>query len=134
MTSNNLQFNLTNLVELDNGKATAAINHALRQIVDDIQERPGDKAKRKVILNIEMVPILDKTTAVLDTVGVQIRIDTKVPIRQTMTYPMLATADNTLRFVPQSPLDPRQTAFDFSEDEAPVTEEDAEPGDEVTEI
>lgn len=123
MSSQNLQFNLTNLAELDNGKGNLAINHALKQIVNDIRERPADKAKRKVILNIEMVPVLDPNTAVLDTVGVQIKIKTSVPVRQTMMYPMLATGDDTLRFVPGSPLDPRQQAFEFQPEET-VAEED----------
>ncbi len=131
--SQDLQFNLTNLAELDNGKANLAINHALKQIVNDVRERPADKAKRKVILNIEMVPVLDPQTAVLDMVGVQIKIKTSVPVRQTMTYPMLATGDDTLRFMPGSPLDPRQQVLEFPGSQEVSTADD-EDEDEVQEI
>ena len=131
--SHNLQFNLTNLADLDNGKANLAINHALKQIVNDIRERPADKAKRKVVLTVEMAPTLDPHTAVLDTIGVQLKIKTSVPVRQTISYPMLATQDDTLRFVPGSPLDPRQQVLNFPESqEAPTAEEDDE--DDVQEI
>jgi hypothetical protein len=102
--------NLTvdNLPYLDNGKAHAAINHALRQAVADIQDRPGDKSRRNVVITIEMTPKLDGNLATLDTVQTRILIDLKIPRRQTVDYPMLPTPDNRLIFQELSPMDPRQ--------------------------
>lgn len=102
------QFNLTNLCELDSGKANLAINHHIRQCVRDVQDRPGDKAKRKVFVEIEFTPALDEATATLDTVNVRIKTKVSVPVRQTKGYPMLPTGDGTLMFQPHSPENPRQ--------------------------
>lgn len=103
-----LQFNIKNLAELDNGKPNGAINHAITQIVHDVKQRANDKAKRKVNIQIEARPILDPDSGVLDSVGIVIQVKTTVPVRKTTEYPMLAQRDDTLLFSPNSPLDPRQ--------------------------
>ncbi len=122
------QFTLTNLAELDGGKANIAINHALRTVVHDINERPGDKANRKVTIEIFARPVLDKDSATLDTANVQIKVKTSVPVRQTTEYPMLVTKDNTLLFSPESPQNPRQRSM-FREGVDPETGEVTTPDD-----
>lgn len=121
------QFNLSNLSELDGGKANVAITHAIRQIVADINDRPGDKANRKVTIEIIGRPVLADDTAVLDTVNIQIKVKTSVPIRQTREYPMLASKENFLMFSPESPNDPRQQSmFRQNEDGETVNTETGE--------
>ncbi len=104
----NKQLTMSNLHLLDNGKAVAAINHALRQCSLDVLDRPGEKAVRKVVIEIEQTPKLDTVTAALDTVQTRFRIKTTLPIRQTVHYPMLVNEDGVLGFSPNSPQDPRQ--------------------------
>lgn len=131
--ADSLQFNVRNLAELDGGKADLAINHAIRQIVNDVKDRPGDKAKRKVTIVIEAVPHLDKDTAALDTVDVQIKVKTSVPVRQTHSYPMLPTEDGTLLFSPSSPYNPRQGSLEFDPDNRVDGQPAAEPASEEPE-
>lgn len=130
-----LQFNVRNLTELDGGKADLAINHAIRQIVNDVKDRPGDKAKRKVTIVIEAVPHLDDDSAALDTIDITIKVKTSVPLRQTHSYPMLPTEDGTLLFSPASPYNPRQGSLPFDPDNRvdgepiPAEAEESEPDD-----
>lgn len=118
------QFNLNSLIDLDGGKAHIAANHAINQVVKDIIDRYGDKAKRKVLVEMTFVPVLDRNLAVLDTIDVDIKIKTSVPVRQTTAYPMLPTKDGALMFSPESPHDPRQSSL-FRKGETPegVTED-----------
>lgn len=106
-------LDLANLHHLDNGKGALAFSHAMRQIVKDIQDRPGDKAKRKVVLTVEGTPSLDNDSAVLDTIGIRINVKTSIPNRQTVEYPMLPQADGRLVFQEHSPGDPRQSSLAF---------------------
>lgn len=106
-------LSLANLHELDNGKPVAAVNHALRQAVMDVIDRPGDKALRKVTIQFLMRPTLERETAALDTVSTQIRVRTSIPDRLTIPYEMLPEKDGRLQFSEFSPQDPRQTGFQF---------------------
>lgn len=109
------QLNIANLQELDRGKVAVALNHAMRTCVMDIEDRPADKTARIVELKIKLSPKLDKDTGALDLVGAQFQISTKLPVRQSIVYPMLAAKEGTLAFQPECPLDPRQAAFEFPE-------------------
>lgn len=106
-------LSLTSLQEMDNGKVVAAVDHAIRQVVNDCIDRPGDKSKRKVLLQIEMKPVLDKDLGVLDTVNSKFRVKTNLPDRETVEYPMLPTQDGRLAFSPHSPGDPRQADLPY---------------------
>jgi hypothetical protein len=108
-----MQMTLDNLRELHGGRAALAFDHALKQIVSDIIDRPGEKSKRKVVFTVEGTPILDKTTAVLDNVGIQIKVVTGIPTRQTQVYPMKVTGDGVLLFQSNSPNDPDQHDLPF---------------------
>ena len=125
------QFNMGNLVELDNGKGNAAILFAIGQAVRDVNDRPGEKAKRKVTVTYEFTPGLDPDTLVLDVVNMQIKIKTGIPDRHTTIYPMLPGKDGTLLFEPASPFNPRQQTLDFPRTKPPETA-DAETVDEET--
>lgn len=115
-----LVLTLKDLHHLDNGKANAAVNHALRQCVQDIIDRPGDKAKRKVMLTVEMTPKLDEDLGALDTVHTQFIIKSSIPVRRTVEYPMLASRDGRLLFSRNSPMDPRQNDLPYAGDESAV--------------
>lgn len=112
--STNKQLNLTNLVDLDNGKVVAAFNHALRQILADISDRPGDRTKRKAVLTVIATPRIDKDLSVLDGSDIQFQVKAQIPVRQSKPYPMLLTADNTAMFQPESPDNPRQAALPYT--------------------
>jgi hypothetical protein len=109
------QLTLITIGSLDNGKIVAAVDHELRQIVRDIVDRPGDRAKRKVQLVIEAVPILDRESGALDTIGLRFRISSATPVRQSVEYPMLPTNSGRLLFQEHSPTNPRQTELPYEQ-------------------
>jgi hypothetical protein len=115
-------FDATTMHKLDNGLLGAMMQHAMKQCVEDIGERPADKSPRKVIITLEMKPVLDKSSGVLDHIGLEYVVDTRVPKQRTNQYPMLLGDGNRLLFNPHSPSDPRQRGlFEGSgEDDEPV--------------
>lgn len=120
MSGSSKLLSISTLQDIDGGKPATAINHALRQIANDVIDRPNDKAKRKVLVQIEMSPMLDSDLGTLDTIAVGVKVKTTVPVRQSLMYPMLPLKDGRLSFEPRSPFDPRQGAL-FSEDPANET-------------
>ncbi len=117
MSTSTKTMTLANIQHIDGGRPMLAVNHALRQCTADIVDRPADKSKRKVVLVITQEPQLDKSTGALDTIGVQFKVKTSIPDRQSKLYPMLPTGENTVTFEPHAPNDPRQAAL-FGEAEA----------------
>lgn len=81
--------------------------------MQDCSDRPGDKAKRKVLLVVECEPALDKETGALDTVHTRFKVRASIPDRQSKPYPMTVTNDGLLHFQSNSPMDPRQDDLPF---------------------
>lgn len=108
---------LQNIGDLDQGRVAQAFNQALRLAAIDVLDRPADKSKRKIQLQIELRPKLTDDTAVLDMTNVDWLIKTAMPHRRSATYPMLPTKDGQLIFQVGSPFDPRQQSFGFERPE-----------------
>lgn len=108
---------LSTIQDLDGGKAALAVNHAIRQAVLDVEDRPGDAAARKVVLELSFKPELTNDTAALDVVTMAAKIKTSIPHRQTVAYPMLPTGEGLLTFEEHSPHDPRQATMGFVDKE-----------------
>lgn len=106
---------LQNIGDLDQGRVAAAFNQALRLATLDVLDRPADKSKRKIQLQVELVPALDKDSAVLDTINTDFLIKSALPQRRSSTYPMLPTPDGKQLFQTGSPFDPRQQSFGFED-------------------
>ena len=121
-----VQLTLRNLHELDNGKCSTAVNHAIRQIMADIADRPADKAKRKVHFSIVATPRLSKDTGVLDGVDTQFIIKTSIPVRQTSVYPMNLDRDHIPNFQRHSPHDPNQNDLPWKEPQGEINKETGE--------
>ncbi|MFW6033448.1 MAG: hypothetical protein ACOCTI_08765 [Phycisphaeraceae bacterium] len=108
-----VNLTLRNLHDLDGGKLDLTASHAIRQAVEDVQDRPNDSTARKVHVVFELKPQLDAESGALDTIGVRGVVKTDIPKRQSKVYPMLPTRDHRVVFRPDSPNDPRQmTIFD----------------------
>jgi len=80
-----------------------------------------------------MRPVLDKTTAVLDTAEVQFRVRVKIPDRVSEAYPMLPQSDGTLTFQPDCPENPRQMSLLPDDDDAPEAPEASQAPDDTDE-
>ena len=134
-------FKFEDLGKVDSGKVVVALNHALLQCIRDVQDRPFEEAARTVSLKIDLTPILDAAEAkegrcVLDTIGMQFKLNPSMPKQQTMVYPMIPTSSGALLFNPDSPRNPRQHTLDFDGGQAdpetgevPLEEEDVKPFD-----
>lgn len=135
------QMNFSNIADIDKGKVALVLNHALRQIFRDCQDRPGDKGKRKVVFTITATPVVDKDTNAHESTDLKFSVDARLPIRVSSDYPMVPAQDGTLLFQPHSPKDPRQMPLPMgSDDERPRrriqvlddgTRVDAETGEEI---
>lgn len=129
-------FSLSNLHELDNGKAVVAINHALRQAAADVVDREGDETKRKVVIEIEMAPELDPDTNKLDTIATKIIVKTRLPAMKTRSYKLAQSPNGVLLFSETSPFDPHQSGLyeEPAPDFNPETGEVNDKADDGTEI
>ncbi len=118
-----MKLSLNALKDLDLGKASLAFTHLLRKVVDDINDRPGCRAKRIIKMDCFITPVLDKDSACLDTCDVQFIFDHKLPKLQSIEYSMIPTRDGALLFESLSPDDPRQPGLPgIDVPEAEVTE------------
>ncbi len=61
-------LSLSQIQHIDNGKIQTVFNQLLRTLTRDVIDRPGDKSKRKLQFTVELSPIIEKDTGVLDTI------------------------------------------------------------------
>lgn len=103
------QLNSRTIADLDRGVIGMAIDHALKQMTQDVIDRPGDKAKRTVNIKVIATPVLDEASAVLDTISLKVEITQGIPKRtNAKPYQLLPMGDGTMTFSPTAPQDPRQ--------------------------
>lgn len=103
------QLNARTIGDLDRGHVALAIDHAIKQMAQDIIARHGDKAKRSVTIKIIATPVLDETTAALDTISLKVEVTQGIPKRtNAKPYQLLPMGDGTMQFSPTAPQDPRQ--------------------------
>jgi len=120
---------LDSVMEIENGKVSAALDHELAQAVRDVVDRPADKTKRTVTLVIELAPVLDRDLATLKHIEATFKMFHRTPKRRSVEYPMLATKSGELFFQPHSPFDPRQHELPY---QPPADATDQEQIDPVT--
>ncbi len=102
------ELTLATVCKIDNGKIAEALNHELKQMVNDVCDRPGDRKVRKVTFDVELSPNFDRDSGVLDSINTEFKVKSRAPARKSIVYPMLATKEGTLLFNEHSPNDPRQ--------------------------
>ena len=73
-----LFLRLDTLGNFDYGKAAVAWSEAVKRIVQDMLDRPGDKTKREVVLRMTAQPVLEQSGDVVDA-EVEFEISAKVP-------------------------------------------------------
>ncbi len=120
-------LSLDTLKDFDFGKANVAFEHALRKIVRDIIDRPGDKSARKVILTTELTPQLEQDGDVVSA-SVGFLIEAKIPKWKTQPQPTNVTSRGQLLFQELAPDNPDQmTIDDAAVDNSPDVNEDLPP-------
>jgi len=83
-----VELSLTSLEELDDGRVSKAFQHELKRAVQDCIDRPGDKKPRKVVLELELVPVVNTENGLLECEGAdgEFTIKSKVPTRRSKKY------------------------------------------------
>jgi len=104
-------LSLESLPDFDNGKAQAAWQHALKQVVMDLLSRPGERAARTVTLTCAITPIAEQGGDVVDA-DVAFEIKTKTPAMKTAPKPMATDRQGRLFFNDMAPDNPYQQTID----------------------
>ena len=86
-------------------------NRRMSDAVADCKSRPGVKQPRVVTLIVKVTPHPQEP----DDVLVDHEVKAKTPTKHIDRYRMQATANNGLKFQPNSPEEPDQEGFDFGE-------------------
>ena len=110
-----MTLDLSNLKDFDFGKADAAFNKCLENAVRDLLDRPGDKTARKVVLQVELTPIIQQDGDVVDA-DVNFQCLAKLPAYRTANRPAAIDRQGHLVFQPDAPDNPRQETL-IEEDE-----------------
>jgi hypothetical protein len=106
------RLSLDSLMELDGGRAAMAFQHELEKIVQDLDDRPGDKSPRKVMIQLSIIPEITESGAAV-TSEVAFRVKSSVPDRKTTSYRMkIDPVGKCLTFNPHAPDAPEQQTFD----------------------
>jgi hypothetical protein len=123
-----------NLHMMDGGNAGLVIDHAIRSITRDVQDRPMDKTARKVVITLSLKPKLHDSRPELEFLETDIEVDAKTPKRKNPeSYRMLPARDGEMPlFQPTAPFDPRQDAFGYREPDGTLYV-DQETGEELDE-
>lgn len=79
------KLSLAALGEIDDGRLATAFDQAIKRAADDCNDRPGEKRKRCVVLQIEFEPVLDQD-GVCDSVKSAVQIKDTIPTRKSRSY------------------------------------------------
>jgi len=106
-----MMLSLETLKDFDMGRASEAWALALKKVVQDLLDRPGDNRARKVLLTCTITPILLQEGDVVDA-EVEFSIARKVPEWQTKPRPVAITQTQQLVFNDMAMDNPHQTTID----------------------
>ena len=107
-----MQLQLGTLKDFDFGRAEAAFNHALEQVVSDMMKRPGISDVREVHLAAKFKPplVVDEDRDLLE-VEVVFHVKPKVPGFRTPSKPLAVNRQGQLGFQTDAPDNPNQTTL-----------------------
>lgn len=102
---------LGNIQEIDNGRIEAAFNQALKTVVKDCLDRPGDVSARSVTMKLIVRPV-KAADGICEDLDVEFKIDPKIPARHSKTYRVQPHPTGTALINPASDKDPHQNTLD----------------------
>lgn len=112
-----VKFNLESLAQIDGRRVAIAFDNALKRIAADCEDRPADKKARKVILQVEIVPVCDIESGICDSVETIVQIKDSVPTRKTAPYDFVLKKGGFMAFNEDSLSNAKQATFDMDEDD-----------------
>jgi len=108
------KFQLKSLAEIDGGRIAIAFEQALKRVIQDCEDRPGDKKERTVNLSLTVKPVLD-ADGFLDDCDVQLLVSDSVPKRKSKVYKMAVRKGGHLVYNPESLGSVSQQTLDLEE-------------------
>lgn len=105
------KLTLAELVNLDAGRVHVAFDQAVARVVRDCQDRPGDKAPRKVLLQLAVVPVVGEDGGCEECLA-EFQVKDTVPTRKSKTYSLATNRKGDLIYSEGSPSNVHQTTFD----------------------
>ena len=111
MMSEVQDLTLATLADLDDGRIAIVWSRALSRVVEDLRDRPGLKASRKVTLELVLSPISDDRSELYE-VEVDATVRENVPRAQSRSYSMKPHRGG-LYFRPFSEDDVHQRSLDL---------------------
>lgn len=106
-----VELGLDTLNVLDNGKIVAAFGLAMKRLMKDCVDRPGDERPRTVTLKAMVKPVPEEHGA-CELAHVEFEITDSVPTRLTRVYEVQVKASGASLFNPESPDNARQKTLD----------------------
>lgn len=110
------KFSLKSLSTIDGERIALAFEQALRRVVQDCEDRPGEKKERTVSLTLAVKPVLD-SDGVCDDCNIQVLVSDNVPKRKSKVYNMSVRKGGHLVFNNESLDNVEQSTMDFDSDE-----------------
>lgn len=101
---------LGSLMDLDDGRVALAFLKEAQRAVADCEDRPGDKTTRKVLLQMEITPVV-ADGGLLDGVHVGFQVNGKLPTKKSKLYTMSARRGGHLMFSSENAEDFRQKSL-----------------------
>jgi len=105
----NEEFSLKKVGELD-PRLDAQVALELRRIVQDMQDRPGVDAARKLTIELAFKP--EAATGSMDSVSLRCKIKSSMPPVESRSYSLEPHGSGALLFNPASPDNVRQRTLD----------------------
>ncbi len=111
-----VQVSFEELGKIDDGRLAIAMEQALRRVAADIDDRPGLKKPRTVVLKLAFVPVFDLNTSTCDGVKMTFKVNESVPVRESKMYDLGLRKGNLLTYQPLA-LDNHSQETMFSRDD-----------------
>lgn len=108
------KFSLKSLSTIDGERIAIAFEQALRRVVQDCEDRPGEKKERTVSLTLAVKPRLD-AEGLCDDCNIQILVSDSVPKRKSKVYNMAVRKGGHLVYNDESLDNVAQDTMDFEE-------------------
>lgn len=108
------ELTLESLAKMDGGRLGLAFQQALKRVVQDCDDRPGEKKPRSVTIHLAAIPILDED-GLADNCKIQFQIADSVPKRRSKVYDMSLRKGGHLLFNDDSLDSVDQGTFELEE-------------------
>lgn len=108
------KFTLGSLSTMDGERIAIAFEQALKRVVQDCDDRPGEKKERTVTLTLAVKPVLD-ADGMCEDCNVQVAVTDSVPKRKSKIYNMTVRKGGCLVYNDDSLDNVDQETMDFDD-------------------